>query len=178
MDSEGGRPSCGVLTARVHQRTLQRVRDVRTLSLVWAALSSPTVNPEPTSDRARPSPASPAWPAPFAQPRVTRVINRLEFVLPDTRASAEFELQQEVYRCGNLREPQKAVRAETHKVMWSPPHTTHIDMKRTLMDGGSGRISTVIMICPESWSSGLPAPAVITQVVAGLFVNGHRLHAT
>lgn len=28
LDREGGCPSCGVLTARVHQRTLQRVRDV------------------------------------------------------------------------------------------------------------------------------------------------------
>ena len=28
LDREGGRPSCGVLTARVHQRTLQRIRDV------------------------------------------------------------------------------------------------------------------------------------------------------
>jgi transposase len=28
LDREGGCPSCGVLTARVHQRTLQRIRDV------------------------------------------------------------------------------------------------------------------------------------------------------
>jgi transposase len=28
LDREGGCPSCGVLTGRVHQRTLQRVRDV------------------------------------------------------------------------------------------------------------------------------------------------------
>ena len=28
LDLEGGCPSCGVLTAQVHQRTLQRVRDV------------------------------------------------------------------------------------------------------------------------------------------------------
>jgi transposase len=28
LDPEGGCPSCGVLTARVHQRTLQRIRDV------------------------------------------------------------------------------------------------------------------------------------------------------
>ena len=29
LDREGGCPSCGVLTCRVHQRTLQRVRDVQ-----------------------------------------------------------------------------------------------------------------------------------------------------
>ena len=38
LDREGGCPSCGVLTGQVHQRTLQRVRDVQvggTVEVWW-----------------------------------------------------------------------------------------------------------------------------------------------